>query len=304
MTPRVLAGLLVVAWTAALEAQRVFRSGIDLVHVAVTVLDRRGTPIKGLTADDFEVYEDGVRQQIRYFATGEDRELPPLHLGLLFDTSGSMSEDVALSRTAAVKFLNAVPRAEDVTLVDFATEVRVARYGPRDLPRLIERIRGRRPEGYTALYDAIGVYLDGAGEQDGEKVLVVYTDGGDTTSALSFSECLSLLRLSDVTLYGIGFLQHQPSSVRTAQELQLRQMAAATGGEAYFPLSADDLDKVYGRILDELIARYSVGYVSTNARADGAWRRLEVRVTRPDLKGARVRTRAGYYGPVKPPSPL
>ncbi len=302
MTRLVLAGLLAVAWTAAPEAQRVFRSGIDLVHVAVTVLDRRGAPIKGLTADDFEVYEDGVRQRIRYFATGEDRELPPLHLGLLFDTSGSMSEDVALSRTAAVKFLNAVPRAEDVTLVDFATEVRVARYGPRDLPRLIERIRGRRPEGYTALYDAIGVYLDGAGEQDGEKVLVVYTDGGDTASAMSFSECLSLLRRSDVTLYGIGFLQHQPSSVRTAQELQLRQMAAATGGEAYFPLSADDLDKVYGRILDELAARYSIGYVSTNTRADGAWRRLEVRVTRPELKRARVRTRAGYYGPVKPPS--
>jgi len=301
MTRPVLAALLAAAW-AAPDAQRVFRSGVELVHLPVTVVDRRGNLVKGLTADDFAVYEDGARQQIRYFATGEDREPPPLHLGLLFDTSGSMTDDVVLSRTAAIKFVNAVARAEDVTLVDFATEVRVARYGPRDFPRLIERIRGRRPEGYTALYDAIGVYLDGASEQDGEKVLVVYTDGGDTTSAMTFSECLSLLRLSDVTLYAIGFLQHQPSSVRTTQELQLRQMAATTGGEAYFPLSADDLDKMYGKILDELGARYSLGYLSSNPRADGAWRRVEVRLTRPDLKGARVRTRAGYYAPAKPSS--
>ncbi len=294
-------GALLVMLSGSPGGAQVFRSGIDLVHVAVTVLDRRGVPVKGLTAEDFAVYEDGVRQQIRYFATGEDREPPPLHLGLLFDSSGSMSEDVTLSRTAAIKFLNAVTRAVDVTLVDFATEVRVARYGPRDFPRLIERIRGRRPEGYTALYDAIGVYLDGAAEQDGEKVLVVYTDGGDTTSAMSFSECLGLLRLSDVTLYAIGFLQHQPASVRTAQELQLRQMAATTGGEAYFPLAAEDLDKVYGKILDELAARYSLGYVSTNTRTDGAWRRLEVRLTRPELRQARVRVREGYYGPVKPP---
>lgn len=296
-----LACALPLAWALPAGPQ-VFRSGIDLVHVVVTVLDRRGTPVKGLRAEDFAVYEDGVRQEIRYFATGEDREPPPLHLGLLFDTSGSMTEDVHLSRTAAVKFLNAATRAVDVTLVDFATEVRVARYGPRDFPRLIERIRARRPEGYTALYDAIGVYLDGAADQEGEKVLVIYTDGGDTTSAMSFSECLSLLRLSDVTVYAIGFLQHQPSSVRTAQELYLRQIAAATGGEAYFPLSADDLDGMYGKILDELAARYSLGYLSTNTRTDGAWRRLEVRLTRPGLKGVRVRTRPGYYGPAKPPA--
>lgn len=295
--------LLAVTLAAAAGAQRVFRSGIELVNFGVTVVDRRGNLIKGLKPDDFEVYEGGKRQRIEYFASGEDdADTMPVHLGLLFDTSGSMGEDVKFSRSAAIKFLNAVTRAVDVTLVDFDTEVRVARYGPNDFPRLIERIRQREPDGYTALYDATGVYLHGAGDQDGRKVLVLYTDGGDTSSSMSFSECMSLLRMADVTLYAIGFLQHQSTAVRTSQELHLRQMAATTGGEAYFPFSLEDLDKVYGKILDELSARYSLGYISTDERTDGAWRDVEIRLVRPDLKGARLRTRNGYYGPYKEPS--
>jgi Ca-activated chloride channel family protein len=304
MMPRtlVLALVLLASLTTAAGAQRVFRSGIDLVHFGVTVLDRKGNFIKGLTPADFEIREGGRVQRLQYFASGEDAaELPPLHLGLLFDTSGSMTEDVKLSRSAAIKFLNAATRAADVTLVDFDTEVRVARYGPNDFPRLVERIRSRKPDGMTALYDAAGVYLNGADDQDGLKVLVLYTDGGDTSSSMTFSDCLSLLRMSDVTLYAIGFLQHQTASVRTGQELYLRQMAATTGGEAFFPLSLEQLDKVYEKILEEMAARYTLGYVSDDAGTDGAWRDVEIRLTRPDLKGAKVRMRAGYYGPVKAP---
>ena len=294
--------LLVAGLVAAAGAQKVFRSGIELVHFGVTVLDRKGNFIKGLKPGDFEILEEGRPQRLQYFSSGEDAtDLPPLHLGLLFDTSGSMTEDVKFSRSAAIKFLNAVTRASDVTLVDFDTEVRVARYGPNDFPRLVERIRSREPDGYTALYDATGVYLDGAAEQDGLKVLVLYTDGGDTSSSMTFSDCLSLLRMSDATLYAIGFLQHQSSTVRTTQELSLRQMAATTGGEAFFPSSLDQLDKVYGRILEEMAARYILGYVSDGQRTDGAWRDVEIRLKRPDLKGAKVRVRAGYHGPFKDP---
>jgi Ca-activated chloride channel family protein len=218
---------------------------------------------------------------------------------LLFDTSGSMEEDMRFSRTAAITFLNKVSQAVDITLVDFDTEVRVARYGQADFPRLIERIRNREPEGYTALYDAVAVYLQGAFDQDGQKILVVYTDGGDTRSSMRIGECLSLLRMSDVTLYAIGFLAHQSSSVRMSQQLYLRQMASATGGEAYFPFSKEALERIYTKILEEIATRYDLGYLSSNSRADGAWREVEIRVIRPDLKGLKVRTRPGYFAPYK-----
>jgi len=286
--------------TGGAAQQQFFRSGVDLVHFGVTVVDRRGQLVTGLGPEDFAVHEGRTRQQIRYFASGDDTDsAPPLHLGLLFDTSGSMGEDMQFARTAAIRFLNEVTRAVDITLVDFDTEVRVARYGQADFPRLVERIRMREPDGWTALYDAVGVYLHGAGDQDGQKILVVYTDGGDTRSSMSFGDCVSLLRMSDVTLYAIGFLSHQSTSVRASQQLYLRQMASATGGEAYFPLSKDHLDEIYGKILEEMAARYDIGYVSNDTRTDGAWRDVEIRLVRSDLKGAKIRTRPGYYGPYK-----
>ncbi len=282
------------------RAQKLFRSGIDLVHFGVTVLDRKGNLVTGLTRGDFEVFEDGTRQDIRFFAGADDRQAaPPLHLGLLFDTSGSMDEDIEFSRTAAIKFLNETSQAVDITLVSFDTEVRVGRYSQEDFPRIIERIRNRRAEGFTALYDALGVYLHGAQDQDGQKVLVVYTDGGDTRSSMSFGDCMSLLRMADTTVYTVGFLTHQPSSVQISQQLYLRQIAAVTGGEAYFPFSKDDLEKFYDKIHEEISARYDIGYLSTNPRTDGAWRGVEIKVVKPGLKGAKVRTRPGYYGPYK-----
>jgi len=280
------------------RAQRTFRSGVDLVHFGVTVVDRKGNLVTGLRRGDFALFEDGTRQDIRYFASGDDRETaPPLHLGLLFDTSGSMGDDMSFARTAAIRFLNEARQAVDITLVDFDSEVRVARFSQDDFPHIVERIRNRKPDGYTALYDAVGVYLNGATDQDGQKILVLYTDGGDTRSSMNFGECMSLLRMSDVTLYAVGFLTHQPTSVRTSQQLYLRQMASTTGGQAYFPYSKDDLDEIYAKILEEIAARYDLGYLSTNRETDGAWRDVDIKLVRPDLKGAKVRTRPGYYGP-------
>jgi Ca-activated chloride channel family protein len=167
-----------------------FRTGIDLATFGVTVVDRKGEYLTNLSLEDFEILEDGQKQTIKYFARGTDLESPELHVGLLFDTSGSMTEDIKLSRSAAVKFLNTLSEAKDMTLVDFDTEVRVAKYGQKDFPRMVERIRGRTPDGETALYDAMGVYLDGASEDDGRKILVLYTDGGDTHSTISFGDLM------------------------------------------------------------------------------------------------------------------
>ena len=162
--------------------QPTLSSGIDLVHVSVTVLDRDGQPVAGLNAVDFELLEDGELQQVAYFARGlsSNSDVMPVHLGLLLDASGSMAQDDRFQKTAAIKFLRALNYAVDTTVVDFDTEVRVGRYERDGFPRLVERIRASRPSGDTALYDALGVYLDGAFEQAGRKILVLYTDGEDT----------------------------------------------------------------------------------------------------------------------------
>jgi Ca-activated chloride channel family protein len=278
--------------------QPTFRAEIDLVNFGVTVTDRRGNFITDLTADDFEVVEEGQTQAIRIFARGDQTEsAPELHVGLLFDTSGSMGQDIQLSRSAAVKFLNTLSDAEDMTLVDFDTEVRVARYGQQDFPRLVERIRGRRPEGYTALYDAMGVYLDGASEDEGRTILVVYSDGGDTRSTIGFGDLMTLIRASDVTVYSIGFLNNQPSSTRTEQRARLYQIAEATGGQAFFPTTMKDVEAAYDKIVAQIRAQYSLGYSSTNAKQDGQWRRVEIRVRKPGLRDVRIQTRKGYFAP-------
>jgi Ca-activated chloride channel homolog len=283
------------------QQPQVFRGGVDLVNVAVTVTDRRGSLVADLTADDFEIYEDGRKQTMRYFAAGDGDAGPALHLGLLLDVSESMGEDMSFSKTASIKFLNTLTDAVDITVVDFDTEVRAARYSQREFARLIERIRQKKASGFTALYDAIGVYLDDAGGQDGRKIMLLYTDGGDTRSSISFRELMDLLKVSDVTVYPIGELEHQSSSGRSAQRLLLQQIAEVTGGQAFFPTAVKELDGVYDKVVAEIRAQYTVGYVSTNEKTDGAWRKIELRVVRKDGKDLRVRSRKGYFAPYKKP---
>jgi Ca-activated chloride channel family protein len=285
--------------TVAIDAQQTFRSAVDLVHFGVSVVDKQGRPVIGLTKDDFEVYENGKKQAVQYFAVGDPDAAPPLHLGLLLDTSGSMADDLGDARSAAIKFVNTLHYAADVTLVDFDTEIRVARFQADAYERLVERIRMRKADGWTALYDAMGVYLNGAQDQDGQKVLVLYTDGGDTRSSISFHEALDLLKASDVTVYAVGYLEHQTSSGRTQQRMELDRFATLTGGQAYFPFAGKDLEATFDRIQQEIAARYSLGYVSTDNRQDGAWRPVEIRLRRSDMKGVRLRTRSGYFAPYK-----
>jgi Ca-activated chloride channel family protein len=302
--PGILIPILILAAGGRAEAQAVFRAGVDLVHFGVTVVDRKGEPVTGLTAEDFEIRERGTPQTIVQFAAGDASEAapPPLHLGVLLDTSGSMSEDIAFARTAAIRFLNTLTFAEDITLVDFDTEVRVARYGQADFPRLVERIRSRKADGWTALYDALGVYLDGASSQEGRKILVLYTDGGDTRSSISFATAVDLLKASDVIVYAIGFLMNQPASMRTDLRSRLLRITELTGGQAFFPLTRNDLDGVFERIEREIKAQYTLGYISTDPRMDGSWRTVRIRVVRPELKGARVRTRQGYFALYRDPA--
>ena len=295
------AAMIVVSLAAAVSAQQQprFKAGVDLVNFGVMVVDKQGKPVTGLTPDDFEIVENGKKQTVAFFSAGTPEDAPPLHLGLLLDTSGSMADDLKDARSAAIKFVNALERATDFTLVDFDTQVRVARFPAADYPRLVERIRQRKADGWTALYDAVGVYLDGAQHQDGQKVLVLYTDGGDTTSTLTFHDMLDLVKASDVTVYAVGYMEHQGSS-RMQQRADLERLSVTTGGLAYFPGTAKDIEGIFDKIREEIGARYSLGYVSTDTRTDGAWRGVEIKLLRRDLKGVKLRTRGGYYAPYKP----
>jgi len=274
----------------------VFRGGVDLSTFAATVTDKKGNLITDLTKDDFEIVEDGRKQSLEYFAMGDGDAAPPMHLGLMVDASGSMQNDLRLAQGAAVKFLNMLPAAQDITLVDFDTQVRIARYPQRDFARLIERIRQRKADGFTALYDALGTYLDGADSQDGRKVMVMYTDGGDTRSALSFSETITLLKASNVTVYAIGLVDNM-GSARAEVQMTLRRMVETTGGVAFFPSAMKDVESAYDKVLMEIKGQYHLGYQSSNTARDGAWRKVEIRLKRP---GLRVRSRQGYFAPYQP----
>src|SRR5438552_13053779 len=228
-----------------------FRPGIDLVNIGVTVIDRRGKLVSHLRGEDFELFEDGRKQAITFFES-ESSPAAEMHLGLLMDVSESMQDDIAFTRTAAIKFLNALTEVQDVTIVDFDTEVRVARFHRSEVARLVERIRSQKVRGDTALFDAIGVYLDGAAAQDGRKIMLLYTDGVDTRSVLRLSELVDLIKASDVTVYPIGALANRPSSMRADQQMVLRQIAETSGGQAFFPPSVKELDRVYEQVLGEI----------------------------------------------------
>ncbi|MEE2636348.1 MAG: VWA domain-containing protein [Acidobacteriota bacterium] len=283
------------------SAQPVFRSGVDLVRFGVTVVDDDGNPVASLTRDNFVVTEEGREQDIAFFARGiaGDLETMPLHLGVLFDSSASMNADADFAKTAAIRFLRRLDFATDTTLVGFDEQVRVSRFLQVDFPRLVERLRSQETAGMTALYDALGVYLDGAFSQDGHKILLLYTDGGDTRSRIRFNELLDLVRASDVTAYVVGFQGQRRTARRMRERLQLEEIAGLTGGQAYFPGSVDELDEIYAQIRDELENRYSLGYVSTDPTRDGAWRRVTItpQDTPDNPDRLEIRTREGYFAP-------
>jgi len=291
------AGVLVLAAAVTLAASRQpsFRAGVDLTTFSVTVVDRRGNLVNDLTRDDFAVVEDGRPQDLRYFAFGDGETAPPMHLGLMVDASGSMQSDLKLAQAASIKFLNLLPQAEDITLVDFDTQVRITRYPQRDFPRLIERIRQRKPGGMTALYDAIGTYLDGVDQQAGRRILVMYTDGADSRSVLKLTDTLTLLKASPVTVYAIGLVENTGSS-RHWLQMTLMQLTEATGGQAFFPSGMKAVEGAYDKVLAQIKGQYHLGYLSANPATDGRWRKVAIKVRRPDT---RVRARTGYFGPYK-----
>jgi Ca-activated chloride channel family protein len=278
-------------------AQFSYKTGIDVAGFAVTVVNRAGENIENLKPEDFEVREDGVPQSVTYFTAGAGESAVPLHIGLLFDTSESMDRDLAFSRNAAIKFLKTFSKAVDFTLVEFSDDVRAARFAQAEFPRLVERIRSGKAKGRTSLYDAVTVYLGSAFDQTGRKVLVIFTDGDDTSSSRRWDETLRLLRASDVTIYPMGFLSNR-GSARLVLQSKLMEIARLTGGRAVFPGSMKELDPMYAAIAADIQGQYVLGYVPTNAARDGRWRKVEIKLKRPSSERLQLRTREGYFAPV------
>lgn len=298
MTMRLLGGLaaLALVLSAAVSAQRI-RSGIDLVSLNVTVTE--GTKyVTDLEEPAFEVFEDGAKQDLSFFS----RVQQPIALAVLLDTSNSMEERLPMAQEAAVGFAKRLRPIDAMEVVAFNSQVDIVQEMTNDIGALEKAIRDTSVNGSTSLYNAIYVSLKGlkkAKAQSAEEIrrqaLVVLSDGDDTSSMMPYEEVLDLAKRSETAIYAIGLRQNDIGRPRFKEaEFVLRQLSQETGGRAFFINSVMELPKIYQQISDELASQYSLAYTSKNRLRNGAWRRIDIRITRPGLT---ARTRRGYFGP-------
>lgn len=285
----------------------VFRVDLDVTHVTVSVRDAAGQLVSNLTKDDFVVTEDGRPQEVLVFGNALDgttidpgqigRDVLALDLGLLLDTSESMLKELRLSKEAAVRFLDTIPRARELFTIFFDEEIRLSRYDSENQQGLFARIHELKGGGNTALFDAIATYVSRVQGAPGRKTLVLFSDGEDSRSALGLSEFLEVVKSSGVTIYPIAFSGgFAPGSSRALKsKVFLQQIAEMTGGQVFSPHNSRQLGSIFQKILDELAAQYVLGFASSNPSPDGKFRKLKVELKRPHYK---VRHRPGYYGPL------
>ena len=276
-----------------------FRSGVDVVSLNVTVTDQSRQFVTSLEQGDFVVYEDGVKQDLTYF----NRAQLPIALSLLIDTSASMEDKLRLAQEAAIGFVRRMKPEDIAQIIDFDSRVSILQQFTGDKTLLETGIRQTVPNGSTSLHNAIYISLKELKKvratSSGDvrrQAIVVLSDGEDTSSLVPFEEVLDLAKRSEVIVYAIG-IRGRDLGARGFPEAEfvLKQFAQETGGRAFFPTAANELDGIYAQIADELAAQYALAYSSRNPRRDGQWRRIVVRTTNPQLA---ARTKQGYFGPV------
>jgi len=259
------------------------RVDVDVVQVTVTISDGHGKFIAGIPQSAFHVSEDGRPQTVTHFAS----ENVPLELIVAIDISGSMTPAMPRVKTAVKQFLREVPARDPVTLLgfnDIIFPVTRSKTDPADRIRAVDRLA---PWGSTALYDVILRGIEMLGTRAGRKALVIFTDGEDQGSHATIAAVERRLQSSDVTLYMIG--QGRGVTLEALKRV-MERLAQPTGGRAFFTDSVEELHDAFTELLDELSNQYLLGYVSTNAKKDDAWRRIKV-----DVDGQHdVRARQGY----------
>lgn len=279
--------------------QPAFTAGVDVVSLNVTVTDGTNHYVTDLKAEDFSVFEDGAKQDLSFF----NRSNQPIALALLLDTSASMDEKLGTAQEAAAGFAKRL-RPEDVAeVIDFDSRVEILQPFTNDTEVLERAIRQTTAGGSTSLHNAIYISLKELKKVQARKdedvrrqAIVVLSDGEDTSSLVSFDEVLELAKRSETAIYAVGLRSKDSSSTKGFREAEfvLRQLAEETGGRSFFPNGADQLAGIYDQISDELSSQYALGYTPKNPRRDGSWRRIVVRVNRPNT---RTRTKQGYYAP-------
>jgi len=293
------------------EPLETLRIDTDLVNLNVSVFNRnRFQPAIPLQQKDFAVYENGVPQEISFFASANT----PFDLVLLLDLSASTHKKIEVIRKSARRFVDAARPDDRIAVVTFTADVVVISTMTSDRKALKERIDGiKNPTGGTNFWDALRFVLEHVlGQSRAEKrrsAVVVMSDGVDNAlpdaygdgSRTTFDELMQIIRKSDAIILPIYLdteqeanLNSAPKSAYALARQQLAMIAAESGNQVYQARKVKDLEGVYEQVIQDLSTVYSLGYRPGNRVTDASWRSITVQlVARPELG---VRARHGYYG--------
>ena len=280
------------------DNQDTIKINVDLVVLHATVQNSNLNPVSGLGKEDFQVYEDGVLQEIESFS----HEDIPVTVGLVIDNSGSMRPKRAEVITAALAFARASNDKDKIFVVNFNEHVSFGL--PANTPftnktaQLEAALSKVAADGMTALYDAVAAALDHLKKGNRDKqALIVISDGADNASRHNLAQIMALARRSDAIIYTIGIYDRDDPDRNPGS---LKQLAKATGGAAFLPGSVTNIVQICERIARDIRHQYTITYVPTNINYDGKYRVIQVKARATDRGRLKVRARAGYYAPLKP----
>jgi Ca-activated chloride channel homolog len=283
--------------TAAALAQTArIRTDVTLVHILATVKDQTGALVGSLKKDDFEIYDNGVRQDVAVF---ERQTEQPLSIVLMLDTSGSTGIELKYETDSSMRFFRALLSegnpADAVALFEVNADVRMLRDFTHNYLLLEQQFKYLHPQGATALWNAVFLASRELEKRQGRKVIVLVTDGDDTYSKTTPQQALEAAHMADAVIYPVVVVPITNEAGRNiGGEHALIFLAQGTGGRTFMPSVGPDLDRAFAEIIDELRTEYSLAFYPRNTPpTKSRFHTLDVRVARPDLK---VSARNGYYG--------
>jgi Ca-activated chloride channel family protein len=272
----------------------------DLITLNVTLTDTYGRYVTGLSKEAFTVLDDKETQEITFFSD----EDAPVSLGVIFDVSGSMGKDKIIKAREALKhFIETSHDGDEYFLIGFNQRSQVLLDRTRDSNALLTKLTYVQTKGQTALYDAcyLGVEKVTRGTHP-KRALLIISDGQDNSSRYTFSELRRILKETDVLIYAIGITDSgNPNGLDIAGQSILEELAGVTGGHAFFPDTAAEMNEIFERIAIELRHQYSIGYKPKNFVNNGKWHKVKVKVQPPrGLPKLYVRTKDGYFATTQP----